>query len=355
MIAELISPVFFESLGAKSELLLWALSGVSIAMLVYGADRAVTAAASLAAAAGLSKAVIGATVVSLGTTSPEAAVSVSAALHGNPGLALGNGVGSIICDTALIFGLCCCLVRLPKDRFILNRHGWVQFGSGVLLVVTALGLWAFSGDINAVEVPRGVGFVFLALLVGYLVMCVRWSAEREAVVAHGGSRVHAAGRPVVPAQRKLLCLLVLVGGMVLVVFGSELLIGSTKEICRCHRVPPAVMAVTFVALGTSLPELVTAVTAIRKGHADLLVGNIIGADILNVLFVIGASASATPLKIEPLFFTFLLPTMMVVLLLLRFYGLSREDRFRRWHGVPLLAAYAAFVALAVWLGASGGN
>ena len=115
------------------------------------------------------------------------------------------------------------------------------------------------------------------------------------------------------------------------------------------------MAVTFVALGTSLPELVTAVTAIRKGHADLLVGNIIGADILNVLFVIGASASATPLKIEPLFFTFLLPTMMVVLLLLRFYGLSREDRFRRWHGVPLLAAYAAFVALAVWLGASGGN
>ena len=355
MMAELIAPEFFEHLGSQSELLLWLLSAVSMAMLVYGADRAVTAAASLAAAAGLSKVVIGATVVSLGTTSPEAAVSVGAAMHGNPGLALGNGVGSIICDTALIFGLCCCLVRLPKDRFILNRHGWVQFGCGALLVATSLGLWAFSGDINAVQIPRAVGFVFLALLVGYLVMCVRWSAEREVVVAHGGSRMHAAGRPPVPAQRKLLCLLLLVAGLALVVCGSELLIGSMKDICRRHRVPPAVMAVTFVALGTSLPELVTAVTAIRKGHADLLVGNIIGADILNVLFVIGASAAATPLKVEPVFFTLLLPTMMVVLVLLRFYGLSREDRFKRWHGVPLLAVYVAFVVLAVWLGASGGE
>jgi len=355
MIAELIAPGFFEQVGSLSELLLWLLSAVSMGMLVFGADRAVTAAASLAAAAGLSKVVIGATVVSLGTTSPEAAVSVGAAMHGNPGLALGNGVGSIICDTALIFGLCCCLQRLPKDRFVLNRHGWVQFGSGALLVVVSLVLWACSGDMHAVEIPRAVGFVFLALLVGYLVMCVRWAAEREAVVAHGGSRVHAEGKAPAPTQHKVLCLGLLVGGLALVVCGSELLIGSMKEICRRHNVPEAVIAVTLVALGTSLPELVTAVTAIRKGHADLLVGNIIGADILNVLFVIGASAAATPLKVEPLFFTFLLPTMMTVLLVLRLYGLGGGDRFRRWHGVPLLAVYGVFVALAVWLGATGGQ
>ena len=355
MIAALIDPAFFEDLGASSELFLWLLSAGSMAMLVYGADRAVSAAAALAAAAGLSKVVIGATVVSLGTTSPEAAVSVGAALHGNPGLALGNGVGSIICDTALIFGLCCCLSRLPKDRFVLSRYGWVQFGSGVLLAATALVLWAISGDIDNVEIPRAVGLVFLALLVGYMVLCVRWSGRREAVVAHGGSRVHEAGRPPAATRHKILCLLALIAGLALVVCGAELLIGSMKEICHRHGVPQAVIAVTFVAFGTSLPELVTALTAIRKGHADLLVGNIIGADILNVLFVIGASAAATPLKIEPIFFYFLFPTMLAVLLLLRLYGLSPAKRFSRWQGAGLLAAYVVFVVLAVWLGASGGQ
>ena len=355
MIAELIGPAFFEHLGSQSEVLLWVLSAGAIALLVYGADRAVGAAASLAAAAGLSKVVIGATVVSLGTTSPEAAVSVAAAIHGNPGLALGNGVGSIICDTALIFGLCCCLRRLPKDRFILNRHGWVQFGSGALLTATALALWAFSGDINAVEIPRAVGFGFLGLLVWYMVMCVRWSRARRGVVAHGGSRTHEADGDVAPTKHKVVCLLSLVFGLALVVCGSELLVGSMKDICRRHEVPPAVIAVTFVALGTSLPELVTAITAIRKGHPDLLVGNIIGADILNVLFVIGASAAATPLKIEPVFFTFLLPSMMAVLLLLRVYGLGRSGSFRRWQGIPLLAAYVVFVSLAVWLGTAGAH
>jgi len=352
MIAELVPSAFFASQG---EWLLWLISVGSIAMLVWGADRAVSGAAALAAAMGLSKIVIGATVVSLGTTSPEAAVSVNAAIQGDPGLALGNGVGSIICDTALIFGLCCCLTRLPKDRFILNRHGWLQFGSGALLVVTALVLWALSGDIDSVYLPRIVGIGFLALLVTYMVLCVRWSRghPEAAGVAHGDEDV----TPEADRGRRhtVLCLGLLVGGLALVVLGSELLIGSMKVICDRRGVPPEIIAVTFVALGTSLPELATALTAIRKGHAELLVGNVIGADVLNVLFVIGASATAVPLKIEPRFFAFLLPTMMAVLVIVRLYVLDPADRFRRWQGVPLLVIYAGFVALAVFLGVSGGR
>ena len=344
MIANIIAPAFFEALG---EPILWLISVGAIALLVLGADRVVSAAAKLAAAVGLSKVIIGATVVSLGTTSPEAAVSVSAAFGGKPGLALGNGVGSIICDTALIFGLCCCLVRLPKDRFVLNRHGWLQFGSGALLTGVALLLWALSGDINNVEIPRWVGVGFLAMLAGYLYLSVRWSRQHPEMIPDEAAvemrRNHRTSRAVMN-------LLVLIFGLAMVVGGSEFLIGSMKVICERRGVPDAVIAVTFVALGTSLPELATAITAIVKGHPELLVGNVIGADILNVLFVIGASATAVPLKIDPLFFYFLLPTMMLVLLLLRLYIFMPGNRFRRWQGAGLLAVYAVFVTLAVMLG-----
>jgi cation:H+ antiporter len=347
MLADLISPVFFE---ARAEWALWLISVVGIAMLVFGADRTVGAAAKLASALGLSKVIIGATVVSLGTTSPECAVSVNAALKGDPGLALGNGIGSIICDTALIFGLCCCLTRLPKDRFVLNRHGWLQFGAGALLTGVALGLWAMSEGIDAVYLPRAVGWGFLVLLACYLYLSVRWSRQHPEIVP---LEAQATIKPKAKRLRAVGNLLLLGLGLALVIGGSELLIGSVKVICERHGVPEAVIAVTFVALGTSLPELMTAIMSIIKGHPELLVGNVIGADILNVLFVIGASAAAVPLKIDPIFFYFLLPTMMVVLLLLRLFIFAKGDQFRRWQGIPLLLAYAAFVTLAVVLGVHG--
>ena len=358
MIAELIPPTFFQGIGDSAEWALWLFAVGGIALLVFGADRAVGAAAKLAAALGMSKVLIGATVVSLGTTSPEAAVSVNAAFQGAPGLALGNGVGSIICDTALIFGLSCCLVHLPKDRFILRRHGWLQFGSGALLTGTALVLWALSGDIDDVYIGPRVGIAFLVLLGVYMYLSVRWARQHPEIIPEEAQvevkANHRAGQAAVNLALVLF-------GLALVVFGSEVLIGSMRVVCERHGVPEAVIAATFVAFGTSLPELATAITAIVKGHPDLLVGNVIGADILNVLFVVGASATATVvplpdgtcvpgLKVDPIFFYFYFPTMMLVLLLLRLYIFARGDRFRRWHGIPLLAIYAVFVVLAVILG-----
>jgi cation:H+ antiporter len=135
MLADLIPESFFRSLEADSSWVLWLLALGAMGVLVFGADRTVTAAVRLASALGMSKVIIGATVVSLGTTSPEAFTSVTAAFQGRPGLALGNGVGSIICDTALVFGSCCLLRRLPLNRFVLNRHGWLQLGAGTLLTI----------------------------------------------------------------------------------------------------------------------------------------------------------------------------------------------------------------------------
>ncbi len=349
MLADIISPEFFSS---QVDWLLWCIMAGSVALLVFGADKLVGAAAKLAATLGLSKVIIGATVVSLGTTSPEAAVSVNAAFSGNGGLALGNGVGSIICDTALIFGLCCCLVRLPKDRFVLNRHGWLQFGAGLLLAGVLLVLWAISGDINNVVIPRVIGFAFLALLVLYMYLSVRWSRQHQEIIPDEARA--APQRDNGPSKMAVaIDLALIVFGLLLVVGGSELLVGSAKVICARYGVPEEVMAVTVVAFGTSLPELVTAIASIIKGHSELLVGNIIGADILNILFVIGASASAVPLEVAPKFYWLLIPVMLVVLGMLRVAIFWKGSTFRRWHGAVLLAMYAIFLILSVKFGVMG--
>lgn len=346
IVASLIPETFFQGF-IDQEYVLWLMAAGAIALLVVGADRAVASAAKLAAAAGMSKIIIGATVVSLGTTSPEASVSVMAAWRGDPGLALGNGMGSIICDTALIFGLCCCIRRLPMDRFILNRQGWLQFGAGLLLAGVIVGSWLLAGQrFEAAIIPRWVGVAFLFLLVGYMWLSIRWAKQHEGVVALG-----AVDDVTVASARNgrgiVVHLLFLLGGLALVVFGSEVLIGSAKTVCEKHGVPETVIAGTFVAFGTSLPELVTAIAALIKGHAELLLGNVIGADILNVLFVIGASASARPLAVDEATLYLFVPMMLVVLGLLRGYILMNRDTFKRWQGIPLLACYVVFVLLSV--------
>ena len=372
ILAGLIPEEFFQ---AKADILLWLLAGGGVALLVYGAGCAVNSAAKLAAILGLSKVIIGATVVSLGTTSPEAAVSVNAAIRAgfqkaeasalreqgqteqatqleeeagrNAGLSLGNGVGSIICDTALIFGLCCCLTRIPKDRFVLNRQGWLQFGAGALLTVVLLALWAISGDIHNVEIPRLVGCAFLVLLVLYIYLSIRWSRKHPQMVP---GEAKAEMKENHKGGRALGNLAILFVGLGLVVFGAEVLVGSAKVICRRHNVPEEIIAVTVVAFGTSLPELVTAITSVIKGHAELMVGNVIGADILNVLFVIGASSAAVPLKVDPRFYYFLIPVMLLVLAVLRVAIFHPGASFRRAYGGILLGIYAAFALLAVRLG-----
>ena len=337
-LAEIIPSAFFEGQGTW---LLWLLGAGGVVLLVVGADRVVSAAAKLAAAIGMSKVLIGATVVSLGTTSPEAAVSVNAAFQGEPGLALGNGVGSIICDTALIFGLSCCLVRLPKNKFVLNRHGWLQLGAGALLVAVILVLWAIAGSVDNIEIGREVGIGFLALLAGYMYLSVRWARQHPEIIS---DEVSAEMKVDHKAARTAGNLLVLLVGLALVVGGSEVLIGSVKVVCQRYNVPEAVIAATVVAFGTSLPELATAIAAIAKKHPGLLVGNVIGADILNVLFVIGASATAVPLKVDPVFLWLLLPVMMLVLIMLRLYIFADGNKFRRWQGVPLVLIYIAYIA-----------
>jgi cation:H+ antiporter len=340
-----------EWFTGQPQWVLLVVAAFAVYVLGKGADWLVDGASGLAYRMGISKVIVGATVVSLGTTSPECAVSVMAAWSGEPGLALGNAIGSIIADSGLIFGLGCLIAVLPADRFVLQRQGWVQFGSGVLLAVICYGAWIVSGD--GAVIARWVGIVLLVLLVLYMIVSVRWSQRHpagEPFQIHEEEDVEARAH-----QPYLKLIAVGVVGLALVLLASRALIGSVTELAEVHwGVPKVVVAATLVALGTSLPELVIGITSIAKGHHELLVGNVIGADILNVLFVVGASAAAAELpiveagtKLPQVALYVHLPTMLAILVLFRLFIFSAVGRgeFRRWYGIPLVALYVGYVVI----------
>ena len=321
---------------------------VSVSFLSKGADWMIDGVVDLARRTGLPKIVIGATVVSLGTTLPEAFVSVMAAYMGNPGLALGNGVGSIIADTGLIFGLTCVLVAVPVNRFILNRTGWVQVGSATLLVSIAVVALMANDGAGEPMLNRWVGVFFLVLLIGYMYATYRW-AKQGGDLGHSEEPSSELPMPLPKAW------IMVAGGLTLVVAGARVLVPSASEIAVRAGVPEDVIAATLVAFGTSLPELMTAIAAIRKGHPEITVGNIVGADVLNVLFVIGAAAVAAPLAIPDNFYFFHFPAMLIILISFRIFISMNKSSFRRWQGAWLLAVYGVYVALQYGLNVGGAS
>jgi len=328
--------VLQEMVKGLSTPLLIILIVVSLFVLSKGADVLIDGVVSLARRTGIPRIIIGATIVSLGTTAPEAFVSVMAAWMGDPGLALGNGVGSIIADTGLIFGLSCVLVPMPVNRFVLNRTGWVQVGSATLLVIISVMTLSFNKE--GPVLGRGIGFLFLLLLAGYLFATYLWAKQG---VAGLGEEVDTSEMIGLPKTWVMI-----VGGLVAVIAGARVLIPCAAEIADRVGVPEDVIAATMVAFGTSLPELMTAISAIRKGHPEITVGNIVGADVLNCLFVIGAAAVARPLQIPGNFYTFHFPAMLVILYSFRgFIFMNRSGRFRRWQGIWLLGIYVFYVIL----------
>ena len=266
--------------------LLLAVLAASVLMLGRGADWLVEEAVAISLRLRLPRSVIGATIVSLGTTTPEMVVSVLAAIQGRPGLALGNAVGSIICDTGLILGLACLLRPLPIDRRLAMRQGWVQFAAGLMLILACVP-WkqpaaAFSQGGN---LPQLAGFLFVGLLVLYILWSIR-SSHAATTDPHLEEAPRAKHNLVWSIGKLALA-------VAIVLVSSSFLIATASELAERLHVPPSIVAATLVAFGTSLPELMIALTATLKGQGELAVGNIIGADILNVLFVAGTATAVT--------------------------------------------------------------
>ena len=198
-------------------------------------------------------------------------------MGGRPGLALGNAVGSIICDTGLILGIAALMKPFPFDRHIVNRQGWIQLGAGAMLVILSLPFSSLSTTFTeGGRFPQWAGWLCLLLLVIYIWKSIQWARKGEGI-EQPESQVDAANTGMVFFK--------LILGITLVILASKVLIPSVEETAFRLHIPEPIIAATLVAFGTSLPELIPVITAVRRGHASLALGNIIGADILNVLFV----------------------------------------------------------------------
>ena len=305
----------------------------SLLILGKAADWLINAAVDLSQRSNIPKVLIGATIVSLGTTTPEVAISVLAAMRGQAGLALGNAVGSIICNIGLILGVACLLDPPKINHKIVNRQNTIQLAAGILLVLSCLP-WPSVGDAFSYggRVPQFIAIIFLLALGIYFWQSVRWARERVV------STEKASTSSIWTISAKL------TGALVLVVVAARILLPTVTEAAVRLGVSEIVIAATLVAFGTSLPELVVATTAARRGHGELAVGNVIGANILNVLFVVGAAGAVTPtgLIATPHFFLVLFPTMLVLLLTLRIGISTGGDNLSRHYGVVMLTIYVLY-------------
>ncbi len=307
------------------------LFAVGLVFLIKGGDWFVDGATGIARRFHLPELLIGATVVSIGTTLPEVMVSTTAALQGSSSIAYGNAIGSVICNTSLIAAITVAVKPGPVDRKALRTPVIFFFLAAVFYAGIAYTTGFFS---------RTAGILLLVGFVVYMVITV----------------LQMKGSPNPPAEEKeekerpvWLNLVLLVVGAALIAVGANLLVDNGTYIARELGVPETVIALTFVALGTSLPELVTAITSLAKGHGALSLGNVIGANLFNLVLVSGMAITVTPFQVPEgvqilghnASLVMDIPVMFTVMLLLTVPAIIK-GKLSRWQGVTLLCIYAVF-------------
>jgi len=308
-----------------------------LALLLFGGEFLVRGAVALADRIGVSYLLIGLTVVAAGTSAPELVVCLIAALEGSPGIAVGNVIGSNIANILLILGTAGLICALPVNRRSLYRDGTVAIFAAILFAVMAA-----TGTVE-----RWHGILMLVCLVAYLSFCYR--SDRRSRVAKAVIEVEIkelAGKD----RRLWLVLILLFGGLAAVLIGSDLLVDGATEVARAAGISEATIGLTLVALGTSLPELATGITAARHKHTDLALGNVLGSNIFNILAIMGVVAVAQPLDVPAEIIAFDLWAMVgVTVIFLALATFAR--RIGRSTAMVFLLAYAAYV-VALYAGVS---
>jgi cation:H+ antiporter len=299
---------------------LYVLAGVTL--LFASGEQLVSHAAHLARSYRVPKAVIGAVVLGFGTSLPELFVSITDVVTDDPGIAVGNVVGSNIANTGLILGLGAVLAGFVMEERIVR----VDLPLGLLAAVF---LWIFCSQTE--EVNRIAAAILLGAFALYL-----WGSYRHTA----GSREHEEP-PLRLTRRPLRDLLWVLAGLVGIAVAAELLVTGAERIARLLEVSELLIGLTVVALGTSLPELATLLAAIRRGEGALAVGNVAGSNIFNLLFVLGIASSVRPIAVEPVMMTRDFPAL-TVFSVLAFPILGRTRRIGRMQGVVLLSAFVGY-------------
>lgn len=303
---------------------------VGFVILIKGADWFVDGAAGIAEKFGISQIVIGLTVVAMGTSAPEAAVSITSALKGNAGITIGNVLGSNIMNVLVILGITAVITQIPVKTMTMKRE--IPF---TILITVLLGIIGWKAG----QVGFFTGVVFWVLFILYLVylfyMSKKGEYEPEMPAQDGGSEGNESGQKGTGA-------LLLTGllGAAGIILGSDLTVDSATEIAQFFGMSDRFIGLTIIAFGTSLPELVTSIAAALKKKADIAIGNIIGSNIFNILFVIGTTALITPVVYAKEFvMDAVIAAGAVVLLLI---ALLRTKTLQRTWGAVMLLCYAAY-------------
>ena len=295
---------------------------VGLVLMGRGGDLFVDASSQLSRAFRVPRFIVGGTIVSVATTVPELLTSIQASLDGDSGLALGNAIGSCIANIGLITGLVAIIIPIEFDRSdVLKRSAWMAFGAAFLVIVS----WNLK-----------ISFAYAVVLLIFTGVYLVWDVF--GIVRH---RSKLFDEPIGDHPTPLSAFGWFLLGAVFVGFGSKLLVDAGQNIAVALGISTTVIGLSFVAFGTSLPELVTGVKAARRGMPDLSLGNIIGANVLNLLLIVGASGVITPLVLEPMSQQYAFPWLGVFFVML--LGIIvRHGVIRRAAGIGLLLLFGLY-------------
>ena len=293
---------------------------VGFVLLIKGADLFVDGASSVAAKLKVPSLIIGLTVVSIGTSLPEAAVSVSASLSGNNSISLGNVIGSNIFNLLMVVGVSSAILPIVTDRDMLKRDMPINIGVTVLL-----GILLFDGNLSRLE-----ALFLLLLLVAYMFLLIRSALK---------NRVEAEETKVLSWAKSIVFIVL---GVAAIIGGGQLVVNSAKTIAMALGMSETLVGLTVVAIGTSLPELVTSVVAARKGDSGIAMGNVIGSNLFNILFILGMAGVIKPLTADAAFFidTGILLGISALMLLFAF----TKRKISRVEGITCVLIYVAYTA-----------
>lgn len=312
-------------------------------LLIKGADYFVDGSVAIAKKLKIPSIVVGLTIVAVGTSLPELAVSSLASLKQSNTIAVSNVVGSNIFNLLMVLGITALFTNINVKKSVLQREfPLLTIISAVLIFLTADKLWFGdvigkinifnfkNGDMNIGEVGRMDGFLLLVLFAGFIVWTVRYALKQRVTEEEDGEILSNAK-----------CALFIIGGILAIVAGGELVVESAKSLALATGMSPTLVGLTVVALGTSLPELVTSVVAGRKGEADLAIGNVVGSNIANVLLVLGAAAVISPVSVTIM--NVMDAVIVLVATIIVFIVSATQKTIKRKEGMLLVLIYVAYM------------
>ena len=301
---------------------------VGIALVIFGADWLTKGASDLARHLKMSELMIGLTIVAIGTSLPELVISVSSALSGNSGISLGNVLGSNIFNGMLILGTTALITPIVFSGKMLSRE--LPFNLLASVVVLLVSGSMLVGGAPGEYITRYNGLILLC----FCAVFVRYTFSLR-----GNEEDTAAQQPM--SMGKIL--LFIAGGLAALIVGGKMFVSGASDIARGFGLSEALIGITIVSVGSSLPELAVSVNAARKGNVGIALGNVLGSNILNVFFILGCSATISPISLEgftPVDYYVLLASSLFIYLFCAFFG---KNKITRWEGGLLVAGYVAYV------------